>query len=370
MSEVRVRFLLAIGLLFGVRPMVAANFAVGSCKPSLPSYASISAAVSSVPPNSTVEICPGTYAEQITIAQPLTLKGIANGNAGQVVIAVPASGLAVIADGTNSIAPQLAVTAGPVNISDITVDGSGNNVVCCTNLVGIYYASGSSGTINEATVRNLSASGFSVGAWAENNSSQPETVTIENSSFHDIDNTAISVISGQPSTLSAMVKGNSVSTTPFAVFWDAGGGSLTGNVVDGGSPSLGQVGLNLFSPGTVSSNTVTGFTSGINAYNDGISAAANKISNVSSGISYHGNGNSFQSNTITKATIGIEFNCIAATVLHNTINDATIGLHNVPASFGGANSFDNVATLRTSGCAAASVSSPTHPGPTAFRLVK
>jgi hypothetical protein len=59
MSPLRVSFLLAGGLLLGARPMLAATVVVGTCKPSLPSYTSISEAVSSVPPGSTVEVCPG-----------------------------------------------------------------------------------------------------------------------------------------------------------------------------------------------------------------------------------------------------------------------------------------------------------------------
>ena len=50
MLRTRVLFLLAIGLVLAVHPMLAANYAVGTCKPSLPSYATISAAVSGVPP--------------------------------------------------------------------------------------------------------------------------------------------------------------------------------------------------------------------------------------------------------------------------------------------------------------------------------
>src|SRR5207245_2742898 len=128
---------------------------------------------------------------QVTIAQPLTLKGITSGNAGQAVITVPPSGLAVVTTGFGySIAAMVDVTAGPVNISDITVDGTGNTVGILAILVGILYDSGSSGTVNEATVRNLN-SGSTVGVWAENSTDTNESVTIENSSFHDIDNSAV-----------------------------------------------------------------------------------------------------------------------------------------------------------------------------------
>src|SRR6267143_725845 len=195
MSHLRILFLLAVGLLLGASPMLAANYAVGTCKPSLPSYATISGAVSGVPPGSTVLVCPGTYPEQVTIAQPLTLKGITSANAGQAVITVPGSGLAVVTTGFGfSIASQVAVTAtaGPVNISDITVDGTGNTVGGYpTWLVGILYDDGSSGTVNEVTVRNLSNSGAAMGTWAENSTATNESVTIENSSFHDIDDTAV-----------------------------------------------------------------------------------------------------------------------------------------------------------------------------------
>jgi hypothetical protein len=164
MSRPRVLFSLAMGLLLAASPMLASTFAVGTCKPSLPSYTTISVAVSGVPPGSTVLVCPGTYPEQVTIAQPLTLKGISSGNSGQAVITVPGSGLAVVTDGFgNSIAPLVHVTAGPVNISDITVDGTGSNVTFPPWLAGILYDSGSSGTVNEITARNLNTSGS--GGW-------------------------------------------------------------------------------------------------------------------------------------------------------------------------------------------------------------
>jgi parallel beta-helix repeat protein len=367
MSRPRVLFLLAIGLLLGVHPMFAANYAVGTCKPSLPSYATISAAVSGVPPGSTVLVCPGTYPEQVTIAQPLTLQGITSGNAGQAVITVPGSGLTVVTSGVGySIAPQVHVTAGPVNISDITVDGTGNNVTYPTWLVGILYDSGSSGTVNEITARNLSASGAGVGVWAENATATNESVTIENSSFHDIDNSAVlTIVTFGNNTLLATVKGNSMETAGTQVQWNAAG-SLTGNVVNGGIEGIALGGSS--SATTVSGNTVANSAYGIVAFVAGVSVTSNKISNASTGIYFCcSSGGTFQSNTITKAGIGIQFNCSTATVLHNTINDATTGIDRVPVSFSGANNFDNVVTLRTSGCAAARSRGPelptAHSGP-------
>ena len=353
MPRPRVLFLLAIGLLLAAHPMFAANYAVGTCKPSLPSYATISAAVGAVPPFSTVEVCPGTYSEQVTIAQPLTLKGISSANAGQAVITIPGSPLAVV---TNiygeSIAPQVAVSAGPVNISDITVDGTGNSVGSGTFLTGIFYESGSSGTVNEVTVRNLSNSGYTAGAWAENGSTTNESVTIENSSFHDIDQYGVVTENNQsPPTLFATVKGNSIETSGYIVYWESGG-SLTANVIGGGF-----VGVGAFGTGPVSGNTLANLSYGIVAC-CGATATSNKISNASfAGIYDDGGGDTYKSNTIAKASVGIEFNCNTPTVTSNTINDATTGLDFVPASFSGANGFDNVFTLRTGGCG----STPTSP---------
>ena len=360
MSRPRVLFLLAIGLLLAAYPMLASTFAVGTCKPSLPSFTTISAAVSTVPPGSTIEVCPGTYPEQVTIAQPLTLKGITSGNAGQAVITVPGSGLSVVTTGFGVlIAAQVHVTAGPVNISDITVDGTGSNGSNAQWLVGILYDSGSSGTVNEITARNLNTSGSraGVGVWAENATGTNESVIIENSSFHDIDNSAVLTLG---STLLATVKGNTMETGFITVQWDAAG-SLTGNVVNGGVEGLSLSGPP--SATTVSGNTVVNSTYGIVAF-VGASITSNKISNAFTGIYFCcGSGWNIQSNSITKSSIGIEFNCSTATVLHNTINDATTGLDSVPASFSGANSFDNVATLRTGGCASNAIHRPDLPAP-------
>jgi hypothetical protein len=322
--------------------MLAATYAVGPCKPTLVSFPTISAAVIGVPPGSTVLVCPGTYPEQVTIAQPLTLKGITSGNAGQAVITVPGSGLTVVTTGFGiQIAAMVDVTAGPVNISDITVDGTGSNVGGYpTWLAGILYNDGSSGTVNEITARNLSDSGLGVGVWAENSTGTNESVTIENSSFHDIDDSAVFT---QGSTLLATVKGNTMETSGSIVSWFSAG-SLTANVISGG-----YEGVNIGTPSTVSSNTVANSRYGIVA-SGGITATSNKISNAFTGIYDLGGGNTYKSNTITKTGIGVEFSCNTPTVLSNTINDATTGLDGVPSSFSGANSFNNVATLRTDGC--------------------
>jgi hypothetical protein len=346
MSRLRVLFLLALGLFLAVHPMFAANYAVGTCKPSLPSYPTISAAVIGVPPGSTVLVCPGTYPEQVTIAQPLTLQGIASGNSSQAVITVPTGGLATTSSFLGTIAPQVEVTSGPVNITNITVDGAGGP----TCSVGIYYGSGSSGTVNEATVRNETGGGCGFGIVAENGTATNESVVIENSSVHDVPDEAIIADSNQtPPTLTVTIKGNYLASSYIGVYQyiGAGPGSVTGNVVTAGSYGIVSAAPSV----TMSGNTVTSSPIGISAFAPGNSITSNKIWNSSSwGIELAVSGLTAQSNFIAKSNIGIEFDCDTGTVLHNTINDATTGLDRVPASFSGVNSFDNVATLRTDGC--------------------
>jgi hypothetical protein len=345
--------MLTMTVVMAAHPTLAASYAVGTCKPTLPSFASISTAVSSVPPSSTVLVCPGTYPEQVTISQPLTLTGVAISNSAQAVITVPAGGLSLAPDALfGPLSPQVMVTAGPVTLTNITVDGTGFNggVGCSGYLVGIFYASGSSGTVNEVTTRNHFFYGCGIGILAANETSTNESVTIQNSSFHDFDGYGINVATNQtPPTLTATIKGNTVDSGDAAsigIGTYLNAGSVTGNVV-----SAGGFGLVLAAPASIASgNTITKSYVGIVAARDGVSATSNKISNSVTGLRANVDGITFQSNTITRTTTGIEFLCSTATVTHNTINDAMVGLADVPASFGAPNNFFNVSTIRTDGC--------------------
>lgn len=344
MSRLSASLLSAVVLLFSAQLALATNYAVGTCKPSLPSYSTISAAVAGVPAGSTIEVCPGTYSEQVFINQALTLEGIASGNSSDVVIVPPGAGLTTVTDTYGyTIAPLVEVTAGPVNISNVTVDGTGNNVGPCPGiwLTGIFYDDGSSGTVNEVTARNMitSGCGSGTGVWAE--SSGGDAVTIENSSFHDNEDSSI-ITNGN---LVATVKGNTTVGAFYNVQWFVLG-TMTANVFEGS----GFIGIYSAGSGTISGNTITNSTSfDVYTYGYGAVFTSNKISASPYGIYLLdlGSGDTFKSNTITKTGTAVEFNCYAATVATNTINDATTGLDQVPSSFSGSNKFDSVATIRT-----------------------
>lgn len=132
--------------------------AVGSCNAKVPSYPTIQVAVDSVPAGATIQVCPGSYPEQLTIGKSLTLTGVATQTSAQSAIVAPAGGLAVNGadlDGGGPVAAQILVTGGSaVVISNLTVDGSNNNVTGCgTDVVGILYQN-ASGTIHGNSVVN------------------------------------------------------------------------------------------------------------------------------------------------------------------------------------------------------------------------
>ena len=132
--------------------------AVGTCT-NLAFYPTIQLAINSVPAGSTVKVCPGTYAEQITITKKLTLTSAANGASDAIVIVPPPGGIAQNGYDIfgNPVAAQIFVAShiGSVTISHLTVDGMGNNLAGCvtTTFEGIYFQN-TSGTITGNAVRN------------------------------------------------------------------------------------------------------------------------------------------------------------------------------------------------------------------------
>jgi parallel beta helix pectate lyase-like protein len=131
---------------------------VGTCK-NLVQFATIQAAVNASPSGTIIDVCPGTYSEQVKIAKSLTLIGVESGTSDAAVVVPPSAGL--VQNGSdifgNPVAAQIFVAAatGRVTISNLTVDGNGNNLAGCgaPELEGIYFQN-TSGEINNNVVRN------------------------------------------------------------------------------------------------------------------------------------------------------------------------------------------------------------------------
>jgi parallel beta-helix repeat protein len=181
------------------------------------------------------------------------------------VIAVPGGGLAT----TSSIvfgsflAAQVEVTAGPVNISKITVDGTATSTTCPSDYyVGIFYREGSSGTVNRVETRYQNCNDSGTGILAENGAGATQSVTLENNDVHDNTYAGIYACSNQtPSTLTAYIKNNYVGNSgQWGIATDCNvAGSVSDNLVAGGF-----VGISAGSPSSpVSGNTVNGGTYGI-----------------------------------------------------------------------------------------------------------
>jgi hypothetical protein len=173
-------------------PAFSATVAVGSCT-TLVNFATIQQAIDAAPAGSIIKICPGTYREQPDIHKALNLQGVVYVTGDQVVIAPPAGGVVpqtVDISTTAALAAQLWVhnTTG-VLISNITVDGAGNNLADCTNLAGILYEN-ASGTVNHVAVRNetlgagLEGCQSGQGIYVQTATGNTSTVTVENSSVH------------------------------------------------------------------------------------------------------------------------------------------------------------------------------------------
>jgi parallel beta-helix repeat protein len=347
------------GLLLGTQPLLAnpSTVQVGTCLHGVTSFPAISKAVVGVAPGGTVYVCPGTYAEQVNIFTPLTLKGVISGNSGRAIITVPSCCLASNVDsifGDPIVAQVLADAAGTVNISNITVDGAGNNQNNLVDVVGIFYARGTSGTVSGVTTLLQSGNRRGYGIWAENGNGRLESVTIENCDIRDVDSGGIFVGSNQrPPTLMATVKGNMIAVggagggagLGYSIY-DKAAGSVTNNIIANGAISAGNAVSN-----SVLNNTITGGPIVVAQF--GATVKFNTLfESVSDGIDVRSSNATVESNTIVGAAqSGINLFCHTGnTVSGNTISDTLVGVTLVPSSQTVTNTYYNVEFVREGGC--------------------
>jgi hypothetical protein len=310
--------------------------------------------VSNVSPGTTIQICPGTYAEQVTITQALTLVGVAQGTADQVVITVPEGGLAAntVSMFGQPVAAQVLVQSAPVDITNVTVDGTGGDMACAENtwIAGIFYDSTSSGTVNKVRVSNQINGNCGVGVWAENNDPGSQSVTVQNSSVYNIDDAGIFIATGDTPSLSVNLSGNTVNAGGVAgIIADDVTGQILGNVISNSSVGIfgnsaaislarntivaGGYGIYLAKGGTASGNIVSGSNFGVLLAAPGATITNNRV--------------------VSSADVGIELSCFSASVNGNAVFDGPIGIDQAAGSIG-TNNFANTATTVTNGCGAAS----------------
>jgi len=354
----------------------AATVVVGTCK-NLATYSTIQLAVNSVPANSTIYICPGTYPEQVLITKSLTLTGVgSNGLTGasatgayNAVITSPAGGVvANVSDpaGGDPIYYQIAVVNPvptmpiTVKISYLAIDGSNNQISGCgMDLVGINYQN-ASGTINQVVTRNQELApdlfgcqdGLAIFVESGYGSGGTAVVIIENSSVHDYDKNGITV---DGSGTVATITGNyvvGIGATPLTAqngIQVSGGatGSVKSNTItddvyinpsDCAPGCYGSSGILIYdsgatsgSPLTISGNTVSNTQLAIVTYGDSFGTAdynnvtLNKITGTQAagiylddGIDLCSNNNIATSNTVFNSSgsgIHIDSTCTESTGL-------------------------------------------------------
>jgi hypothetical protein len=329
------RVIFLIAAVFMSTASFATTFAVGNCKPNSVEYATISAAVSDPKTaNSTIQVCPGTYNEQVLITQPLTLQGVTIGNNSAAVITLP-SGAAQTMNGDNIgiVAYQIGVQnpGGPVNLKDLIVDGTGaSNLGFVGFLGGIFYED-ASGTVTNVNARNQVYQSSGVGIFVASGqiNSASQTVTIQKSVFNNFDSVGMFTVAAAGLDL-----------------------TIDSNFVDGASSA--QVGILFSGTGVVKSNVVGGTVRGLSLENSSATATANTIqggisivagSNTVTGDSIDAGGrfgvqiqgtgsNTVKSNTIVNSSTAV-YGCgsnlesppaSGDTVSGNTILDASIGI--------------------------------------------
>lgn len=362
MSKMQVRNF-AVVLSVGVAVLLAAQssfggtVAVGNCRAHLVSYSTISAAVAAVTPNSTVLICPGTYPEQVTITQALSLKGLKDTTGAWPVIAVPSGGLAGGSGAQLSVQGAFDNQIGPVNVSNLIVDGAGSGVDCSTgSLTGIEYFI-AFGSLDNVEVRNQNPGGCGYGITAGAPESNVE-VSIRNSYIHDFDNTGVLAgNTGAETTLN--LTANRIASTSATVqagvmYSFSAGGLASGNTI---AVVGGQIGLALegfYCCSTAKDNAIVGSTVGIflGGYNGGPTTIANNVlSNNGTGIVIGDEESSvIRSNVILQSSVvAIDLTCKQnSKVVNNTFFGAPVGVANMsPGEIVRQNSFFSVTTPTT-----------------------
>src|SRR5271156_269097 len=313
-------------------------------------YTTIQAAVNAAASGATIEVRPGTYAEQVTINTPLTLKGVTNtaANTGAAAVVIPG--------GTFSGAfTQILIQATGVTLVNIGVDGT-NSLSGCSGatLTGILFAAGSSGSLKDVALRNHYISNGS-GGYCEGgipvSANSATSVTVTDSSVRNFDSEGFNLTATSTVT---------VKTTTVAPI-NPGANCLYANAatveVSGNSMADCFIGVYVTSTvqGTVSGNTIHGGTSGSFGVFcfpvcTGLTVSGNAIFDTGSGFGMKTSGQTggvvFENNDVFGTTDGVSlFNQPGNTISNNTFTDAQVGVSGTSGNTISGNTYRTVTTL-------------------------
>jgi len=228
-----------------------------TCKSTLKHYSTIQSAVSAVPWGTTVMVCPGPYAEQVIVNQPLTLEGVTDGTGNAAVITVPGGGL--VQNGTSAsfgpVTVQLLVqnTVG-VTIKNLVVDGSGGTCPAGSNRnvgIGVFDVGSANDGTTAATIANVVVRN-ELACFGDGILADTSYITITGSEIHDINQTAIDAYSAKYS-----ITNNSIQRAHaygIVLVDNANGSVVSGNDVSDGTNGILSSGPNWGA--TITKNTV------------------------------------------------------------------------------------------------------------------
>ena len=319
-------------------------------------YSSITAALAAAKPGDEIDICPALYSEQLTITQPVTLKGIgANGN--NRVLIQPAAMTNVQNPSPNApYTPSQAVISvfntSDVVIEDLAIDASMNTVSgCAVTLAAIHFSNASGRVANNAiSGAQLSnplscttlfpGNGFGVQVDTTGQTG-PFTVSISGNTIHDFNRNGV-LLNGAG--ITAVVSRNVISGvgpstgySQFGVFVALGAvARVTGNIVSQGN--CGAIDVNdcikVRSEGVV-----------FRAAGDGSVADSNTITDVQSGIFLNGANKAQITNNVimnVDALDGIDVQGTASGYFTNSVISGNTISHVFPIS--------SIDSVNESGC--------------------
>jgi parallel beta-helix repeat protein len=354
--------------MLGVQELQAATltYIVGTCKAGT-RFTTIQGALNASPAPDIVQVCPGIYAEQITISKPVTLQGLLIGDDASVTITPPPAGLTTNAtiNGSSPAAAHIFVknATGAVTLTNLIVDDTNNKVMSGVFLLGVFYQQ-SPGTVNHVVTFNQQAPSGGWGIYVEGGPSNP-TVTVENCNVQFFNLGGIYIvgpngptdIAGQESH-SSEVTSSELTAKVLNNYVDGQSGefdillgssttdTVTGNIVSGGVFGI-TVDANA---GSISGNTIVGTEDGIVLEGDGATLEGNKI--FKTGIDGIDVDTDVKLSQITGNIIvedssdGVELNCHTTgspNVVHsNTFEQVKVAYDDVPSGFAGSNTYIGV----------------------------
>ncbi len=372
----RMSFCLLLGPLcltsstFAQDPQGKPNIVVSASESVCPTaqYSSIQQAVKAASPGELIEVCAGTYNEQVTIEKNIRI----HGDDGAILQPNPmtANGTGIVS-GEPVAAAILAQNAAEVAIEGLIVDGTFNGITACSpTLYGILFQN-ASGVIRHNAVKHMRLpavpgcqSGNAIAVESQGASSQ---VDISANSVHGYQKNGITA---NESGTSVNIEGNTATAPGPATSSDAAPngiqigfgatGSIVGNnvadhvwtpCVSVDSCTANGTGILIFESNgvTITENTVGVSQIGIAVIGDDASIIGNNVfdSKVLWGIVLQGNNNVAESNRITHSSdAGIFVQGNDNTIQQNQISDAGVGIQKAAGSMGNAiagNTFFDIA---------------------------